>query len=165
MQFAHVTTITTKPGQLRDFLRPEETEPLPLYRDVQEETMDASEDTSRTIASGTPIFAVGGEKLGRVSTDGVLGGYLIMQVGSFFHHDVSVPVSAIQQSTVHGVYLNRTREEIHNLTLGGWSSLGNVDLNTGMPANSVADRDDAPAAPTRAADAAPPASSPVPAAT
>lgn len=31
MQFAHVTTITSKPGQLRDFLRNTETELLPLY--------------------------------------------------------------------------------------------------------------------------------------
>lgn len=34
MQFAHVTTITTKPGQMRDLLRDTETQLLPLYRDV-----------------------------------------------------------------------------------------------------------------------------------
>ncbi|HLJ80494.1 MAG TPA: hypothetical protein VKT52_03335 [Ktedonobacterales bacterium] len=34
MQFAHVTTITTKPGQMRDLLRNAETELLPLYRDL-----------------------------------------------------------------------------------------------------------------------------------
>lgn len=32
MPWAHVTTITTKPGQLRDLLRQAETELLPLYR-------------------------------------------------------------------------------------------------------------------------------------
>ncbi len=34
MQFSHVTTITAKPGQLRDLLRQAETELLPLYRDL-----------------------------------------------------------------------------------------------------------------------------------
>jgi hypothetical protein len=34
MQCAHVTTITTKPGQLRDFLRTAEADLLPLYRDL-----------------------------------------------------------------------------------------------------------------------------------
>ena len=34
MQFAHVATITTKPGQLRDLLRKTETELLPLYREL-----------------------------------------------------------------------------------------------------------------------------------
>lgn len=32
MQFAHVATITTKPGQLRDLLRKAEKELMPLYR-------------------------------------------------------------------------------------------------------------------------------------
>ena len=34
MQFAHVSTITAKPAQLRHFLRKSETELLPLYRDL-----------------------------------------------------------------------------------------------------------------------------------
>jgi hypothetical protein len=34
MQFAHVATITTKPGQLRDLLRKTEAELLPLYREL-----------------------------------------------------------------------------------------------------------------------------------
>lgn len=34
MQSAHVTIITTKPGQMSDFLRKAETQLLPLYRDV-----------------------------------------------------------------------------------------------------------------------------------
>jgi len=34
MQFAYVTTLTTKPGQMRDFLRKAETELLPLYREL-----------------------------------------------------------------------------------------------------------------------------------
>ena len=34
MQFTHVTTITAKPGQMRDLLRKTEAELLPLYREL-----------------------------------------------------------------------------------------------------------------------------------
>ena len=34
MQFAYVTTLTTKPGQMRDYLRKAEAELLPLYREL-----------------------------------------------------------------------------------------------------------------------------------
>src|SRR5579864_547995 len=34
MQFAYVTTLTTQPGQMRDFLSKAETELLPLYREL-----------------------------------------------------------------------------------------------------------------------------------
>ena len=34
MQFTHVTTLTTKPGQMRDFLRKVEIELLPLYSEL-----------------------------------------------------------------------------------------------------------------------------------
>ncbi|HEV7127485.1 MAG TPA: hypothetical protein VGN32_08580, partial [Ktedonobacterales bacterium] len=34
MRFTHVTTITTKSGQMRDFLQKAEDELLPLYRDL-----------------------------------------------------------------------------------------------------------------------------------
>jgi hypothetical protein len=102
-----------------------------------------------------PIYALGGKKLGLVGKGGVLGMYLIMEEGRFFRHDVSVPVSAIDRADARGVYLNRTKREIRDLTLGGWSSLGNFDLNTGRPAESVPNLDDAPPAPPRPNDAAP----------
>ena len=110
--------------------------------------MDASEASSHVFARGTPIYALGGEKLGLVGKDGVLGMYLIMQEGRFFRRDVSVPVSAIDRIDAHSVYLNRTRTEIRDLTLGGWSSLGNSDLNTGKPTDSESDLDEAPPAPS-----------------
>ena len=116
--------------------------------------MDVSEATFRNFARGTPIYALGGEKLGLVGKDGVLGMYLTMREGRIFRRDVAVPVSAIDRADVRGVYLNRTRGEIHDLTLGGWSSLGNFDLNTGRPADSAPDRDDAPLASTQVVDAA-----------
>jgi hypothetical protein len=88
---------------------------------------------------GLPIYDCNEEKLGTVSAFGVQSTYLVMRTGRLFHHDVSVPLSAIQRSDGQGVYLNRTRQEIRNLTLGGWSSLGNVDLNTGVGAGDDVD--------------------------
>jgi hypothetical protein len=88
---------------------------------------------------GLPIYDCHKEKLGTVSAFGVQSTYLVMHTGRIFHHDVSIPLSAIQRSDGQGVYLNRTRQEIRNLTLGGWSSLGNIDLNTGVGAGDDVD--------------------------
>jgi hypothetical protein len=84
---------------------------------------------------GLPIFDSSGEQLGVVSEYGVQEQYLMMREGHLFHRTVSVPISAIERADTKGVYLNRTQQEIHDLTLGGWSSLGDVDLNTGVPAS------------------------------
>jgi hypothetical protein len=83
--------------------------------------------------AGLPIYDCNGEQLGVVSADGVLEQDLMMTKGRLIHHEVAVPVSAIARSDAHGVYLNRTKREIDDLTLGDWSSLGDVDLNTGEP--------------------------------
>jgi hypothetical protein len=93
-----------------------------------------SEQQRDDFPAGMPIYDCHGEELGVVSTAGLQEQYLIMTEGRLFHRDVPVPASAIARSDASGIYLNRTREEIHDLTLGGWSSLGDVDLNTGMPA-------------------------------
>jgi hypothetical protein len=85
--------------------------------------------------AGMPIYDCNRQKLGVVSEAGRQEQYLIMKEGRLFHRDVAVPVSAIARSDADGIYLNRTREEIHDLTLGGWSSLGDVDLDTGTPAS------------------------------
>jgi hypothetical protein len=82
-----------------------------------------------------PIYDNSGEQLGVVSEYGVQEQYLIMREGHLVHHTVAVPISAIERADTKGVYLNRTRQEVHDLTLGGWSSLGDVDLNTGEPAS------------------------------
>jgi hypothetical protein len=96
--------------------------------------MNSPATEARDFPEGLPIYDCHERKLGTVSALGVQSSYLVMHTGRFFHHDVSIPVSAIQRSDEQGVYLNRTRQEIQNLTLGGWSSLGNVDLNTGVGA-------------------------------
>ena len=84
---------------------------------------------------GKPIYDKYGERLGEVSTDGVIENSLMMTKGRLFKHDVAIPVSAIERSDADGIYLNRTQREIQDLTLGGWSSLGDVDLDSGETAS------------------------------
>ncbi|MGO8948440.1 MAG: hypothetical protein ACLQUY_12430 [Ktedonobacterales bacterium] len=88
---------------------------------------------------GLPIYDCNGEQLGVVSAAGVQEHYLIMTEGRLVRHDVAVPTSAIERADSLGVYLNRTQQEIKDLTLGGWSSLGDVDLDTGEPASGSDD--------------------------
>ena len=97
-------------------------------------TMNDSAPAARDFPQGLPIYDNQDQELGTVSALGVQSTYLLMRTGRFVHHDVSIPLSAVRRSDGQGIYLNRTRQEIHNLTLGGWSSLGNVDLNTGARA-------------------------------
>jgi len=86
---------------------------------------------------GLPIYDSSGEQLGVVSEYGVQEQYLMMREGHLVHRTVSVPISAIERADTNGVYLNRTRQEISDLTMVGWSSLGDVDLNTGEPASGA----------------------------
>jgi hypothetical protein len=102
-------------------------------------TMNDPVPPVRDFPERLPIYDNQHKELGTVSALGVQSNYLVMRTGRFFHHNVSIPVSAIARSDGQGVYLNRTRQEIHNLTLGGWSSLGNVDLNTGARAGDDLD--------------------------
>jgi hypothetical protein len=88
---------------------------------------------SSDFPAGLPIYDCNGEQLGVVSADGVLEQDLMMTKGRLVRREVAVPVSAIARSDAHGVYLSRTKREIDDLTLGDWSSLGDVDLNTGEP--------------------------------
>ena len=69
--------------------------------------------------AGLPIYDCNGEKLGVVSADGVQEPYLMMTEGRLVHHAVAVPISAIERSDAQSVYLNRTKQEIHDLTVGG----------------------------------------------
>jgi hypothetical protein len=114
---------------------------------------DNSETQQEDFPEGLPIYDRNGEELGVVSSAGRQEQYLIMKEGLFFHRDVAVPASAIARSDEDGIYLNRTRQEIHDLTLGGWSSLGTVDLDSGTPASarpvdtSAAPQSEAPAPP------------------
>jgi hypothetical protein len=93
---------------------------------------------------GLPIYDNSGEQLGVVSEYGVQEQYLMMREGHLVHRTVAVPISAIERADTKGVYLNRTRQEIQDLTMGGWSSLGDVDLDTGEPASGWTDSQPAP---------------------
>ena len=100
---------------------------------------NASAHQPPDVSAGVPIYDRNGEQLGVVSADGVQEPYLMMTEGHLLHREVAVPISAIERSDAQGVYLNQTKQEIHDLTLGGWSSLGDVDLDTGMPAAGPAE--------------------------
>jgi hypothetical protein len=100
-------------------------------------TMNDPAAEARDFPQGLPIFDNQGKQLGTVSSLGVQSTYLVMSKRALFRSDVSIPLSAIQRSDAQGVYLNRTQQEIHDLTLGGWSSLGDVDINTGVHAGDV----------------------------
>jgi hypothetical protein len=73
---------------------------------------------ARDFPRGLPIYDNQGKQVGTVSSLGVQGSYLVISKIALFRSDVSIPLSAIHSSDAHGVYLNRTREEIHDLTLG-----------------------------------------------
>jgi len=98
-------------------------------------TNDSAHQQPLDFPEGLPIYDRCEEQLGVVSEYGVQEQYLMMREGHLLHRTVSVPISAIERADAKGVYLNRTRREIEDLTLGGWSSLGDVDLDTGIPAS------------------------------
>ena len=73
---------------------------------------------ARNFAHGLPIYDSQGNHLGTVSSLGVLNNYLVMSKRALFRNDVSLPLSTIQRSDAQGVYLNITRQEVYDLTLG-----------------------------------------------
>jgi hypothetical protein len=74
---------------------------------------------ARNFPQGLPIYDSQGNQLGTVSSLGVLSNYLVMSKRALFRNDVSLPISAIKRSDAQGVYLNITRQEVYDLTLGG----------------------------------------------
>ena len=73
---------------------------------------------ARDFPRGLPIFDNQGKRLGSVSSLGVLGNYMVMSKRALFRSDVSLPLSTIHSSDAQGVYLNVTRQEVYDLTLG-----------------------------------------------
>lgn len=96
-------------------------------------------DELRRISPGMPIYDVAGEKVGKVSEYGVQEPHLIMHKGRIFSRDVNIPLHDVQRVDATGVHLDLTRKEVHGLGMGGWTELGDVDLNTGVPANAPRD--------------------------
>ena len=106
---------------------------------TDDSTTDDSPQQARDLPAGLSVFDRNGKLLGVVSEEGVVGQYLMMTEGRLMQREVAVPISAIDRSDGVAVYLNRTKQEIEDLTLGGWSSLGDVDLDTGEPASGTTD--------------------------
>ena len=78
-----------------------------------------NDPAARNFPQGLPIYDSQGNQLGTVSSLGVLGNYLVMSKKALFRNDVSIPLSTIRSSDAQGVYLNVTRQEVYDLTLGG----------------------------------------------
>ncbi len=97
---------------------------------------EVSAEEKERISPGMPIYAAAGDEVGTVSEYGVQEPHLIMHKGRIFHKDVYIPLRDVQRVEATGVYLSLTREQVHDLDLGGWSTLGDVDLNTGIPADA-----------------------------
>jgi uncharacterized protein YrrD len=74
---------------------------------------------ARNFPQGLPIYDSQGNQLGTVSSLGVLSNYLVMRKRALFRNVVSLPLSTIQSWDAQGVYLNVTRQEVYDLTLGG----------------------------------------------
>jgi len=74
---------------------------------------------ARNIPQGLPIYDSQGNQLGTVSSLGVLNNYLVMSKRALFRNDVSLPLRTIRSWDAQGVYLNLTRQEVYDLTMGG----------------------------------------------
>jgi hypothetical protein len=74
---------------------------------------------ARNFPQGLPIYDSQGNHLGTVSSLGVQSTYLVMSKRALFRNAVSLPLSTIRSWDAQGVYLNVTRQEVHDLTLGG----------------------------------------------
>jgi hypothetical protein len=81
--------------------------------------MTTNDSAARNFSRGLPIYDRQGKQLGTVSSLGVQGNYLVMSKRALFRNDVSLPLSTVQSSDAQGIYLNMTRQEVYDLTLGG----------------------------------------------
>ena len=63
---------------------------------------------------GTPVFDLNGEQVGIVSKHGLAGTMLILHKGIFFHRDIQVPLSTVQRSDPHGIYLSVSKDELQH---------------------------------------------------
>ncbi|GAC1565803.1 MAG: hypothetical protein NVS2B2_37280 [Ktedonobacteraceae bacterium] len=63
---------------------------------------------------GTPVYDLSGEQVGTVSKHDLAGNVLILNKGIFFHRDIQVPLSTVQRSDPHGIYLSVSKEELRH---------------------------------------------------
>ena len=88
------------------------------------------------IRQGMPVYDARGKKVGIVSVYGMQDTHLVVQRGWLLHHDVHIPVRAVQRADAHGVYLLVNKKDVDEVGAEGWASLGEVSLETGTPASA-----------------------------
>lgn len=81
------------------------------------------------IVDGTPIFDVGGDKVGTVSQYEPQDAYLIMQKGWFFPHDVYVPLDAIARQDADGLYLRYQKDDLKNMNWDQQPTMSREEAN------------------------------------
>lgn len=102
------------------------------------------------IQPGMAIIDVYGHRVGHVSDEGVQGQYVVMHKGLIWSRDVFIPLGTVRAVDEEGIHLALTRKEVEDLAsanppgaeeatyveheTGGWSGLGEVDLDTGVRA-------------------------------
>jgi hypothetical protein len=82
---------------------------------------------SLSVPAGATVYDVSGEKLGKVAGGIALWEYFQLEKGLLFHHEYSVPKSAIARIDPDGVHLNVTKDEVKN---SGWDHLPSESVET-----------------------------------
>ncbi len=68
----------------------------------------------KQFTEGTPVYDLNGEQVGTVSKQSQAANMFILHKGTFFHRDIQVPLSAIQRSDTHGIYLSVSKDELQH---------------------------------------------------
>jgi hypothetical protein len=72
---------------------------------------------SLSVPAGATVYAVAGEKLGKVGGGLALGEYFRLERGLLFPHEYYVPKSAIARIAPDGVHLTVTKDDVKS---SGW---------------------------------------------
>ena len=70
--------------------------------------------TSQQFTEGTPVYDLNGEKVGTVSKQSLTGNMLILHKGVSFDRDIQIPLSTVQRSDSHGIYLSVSKEKLQH---------------------------------------------------
>lgn len=68
----------------------------------------------QTFPEGTPVYDLNGEQVGTVSQPSRVATMLILHKSIFFSYDLQVPLSTVQRSDPHGIYLRVTKDELQH---------------------------------------------------
>jgi hypothetical protein len=93
------------------------------YQDEQKRQQDPSgmegsqSSVNLSVPAGATVYAVSGEKLGKVGGGIALGDYFRLEKGMLFPHEYYVPKSAIARIDPDGVHLNVSKDAVKT---SGW---------------------------------------------